>query len=78
MKLVCKLKNLMEERHISQIGLAQETGLAPGTVGKLYRNQINRIDENTLKQLCLYFGLKSVGQLIEIEWEPGDESPIRH
>jgi len=77
-KLVCKLKDLMEEKNISQIRLSQETGLAPGTIGKLYRNQVNRIDENTLKQLCLYFGLKSVAQLIEIEWEPSDESPTRH
>ncbi|MDZ7966387.1 MULTISPECIES: helix-turn-helix domain-containing protein [unclassified Nostoc] len=72
MKLICKLKNLMEKEGISQLALSQATGLAPGTVGKLYRNQVNRIDERTIKEICKYFRLKSVSDLFEIEWEEAD------
>lgn len=72
MKLICKLKNLMEEKQISQLALAEATGLAPGTIGKLYRNQVSRIDEKTLTQLCRYFELKSIADIFEIQWEQGD------
>ncbi len=68
----CKLRNLMEEKSISQLALAEATGLAPGTIGKLYRNQVTRFDENTVKILCRYFNLKSISDLLEIEWEPSD------
>ena len=68
----CKLKNLMEKREISQLALAEATGLAPGTIGRLYRNQVTRIDESTLKALCKYFQLKSISDVFEIEWEPSD------
>lgn len=75
MKLNCKLKRLMEEKHISQLALAEATGLAPGTIGRLYRNQVTRIDETTLKALCKYFRLKSISDIFEIEWESGDYEP---
>jgi hypothetical protein len=45
------------------------TKLSPATIGKLYRNQVSRFDENTVKSLCVYFKLKSLSNLLEIEWE---------
>ncbi|MCP6763279.1 MAG: helix-turn-helix transcriptional regulator [Fischerella sp. CENA71] len=76
MKLNCKLRGLMEQQNISQLALAEATGLAPGTIGKLYRNQVTRFDENTVKTLCIYFGLNSISDLLEIEWEPSDRAKI--
>jgi DNA-binding Xre family transcriptional regulator len=73
MKLNCKLRELMEERKITQLSVAEGTGLSPATIGKLYRNQVTRFDENTVKTLCVYFGLKSISDLLEIEWEPSDK-----
>jgi transcriptional regulator with XRE-family HTH domain len=73
MKLNCKLRDLMDKQNMSQLALSEATGLAPGTIGKLYRNQVTRFDENTVKTLCLYFGLKSISDLLEIEWEPNDK-----
>lgn len=70
--MICKLKDLLEKRGISQIGLAQETGLSPGTVGKLARGEFTRIDENTVITLCKYFDLNSISDLIEIEREASD------
>lgn len=72
MRMICKLKNLLEQHNISQIGLAQETGLSPGTVGKLARGEFTRIDENTVITLCKYFNLNSISELIEIEREPNE------
>lgn len=76
MRMICKLKNLLEQHNISQIGLAQETGLSPGTVGKLARGEFTRIDENTVITLCKYFNLKSISELIEIEREPNERREV--
>lgn len=70
--MICRLKELLEKHNISQIGLAQETGLSPGTVGKLARSEFTRIDENTVIALCKYFNLNSISELIEIEWEANE------
>lgn len=67
MKVVCKLKILMDEREITQLAVAESTGLAPSTIGRLYRNQITRIDCQTVTALCEFFNLSSISQLIEIQ-----------
>lgn len=67
MKMICKLKDLLEKNKISQLGLAQQTGLSPGTVGKLARGEFSRIDENTVITLCKFFNLKKLTDLIDIE-----------
>jgi DNA-binding Xre family transcriptional regulator len=72
MKMICKLKNLLEQHKISQLGLAQQTGLSHGTVGKLARGEFTRIDENTVISLCKFFNLRTISDLIEIQMEDGD------
>ncbi len=72
MKMISKLPKLMDSRGLDQKTVAAETGLSPTTVGKIYRSQFNRIDNHTIKTLCLYFGLKSISELIEIQWEKDD------
>lgn len=67
MKVICKLKDLMDSKNISQLELAEKTGLAPSTVGRLYRNQVSRIDTSTLLAIGKFFELKSVSQIIEFE-----------
>jgi len=67
MKLKCKLKELMDSRELSQMRVAKETGLSMGTVGRLYRDQLNRADFETLEKLGDYFGCKSVSELLEFE-----------
>ena len=62
----------MDSRGLDQKTLAAQTGLSPTTVGKIYRGQFNRIDNHTVTTLCLYFGLKSIADLIEIKWEKND------
>lgn len=67
------LQALMDEANITQGALAKALGMAPGTIGRLQRNHFDRIDNDTIKALCKYFGLESINQLIEIEWEVADE-----
>lgn len=59
----------MEERGLNQKQVAEATGLSPATIGKIYNNQFNRIDNHTVTALCKYFGLKSISELIEVKLE---------
>lgn len=68
LSLICKLPELMAKKGISQKRLAEETGLSPTTISKLYRNHIDRFDQRTLLVLCEYFGCESLSELMEIEF----------
>lgn len=70
--MISKLPQLMKDKGLDQKTLAAQTGLSPTTVGKLYRNHFDRIDNHTVKTLCKHFRLHSISDLIEIEWEEGD------
>ena len=66
MPVICKLKELMDKQGLSQLKLAQDTGLSPTTIGSLYRNQfVRRIDCDTAEILMDYFGLKTLSDLYE-------------
>lgn len=65
--MICKLPYLMETKGINQKQLAAATGLSPTTISKLYRNQLDRFDKNTVLKLCEFFGCKSINELIEIK-----------
>lgn len=71
MRVICKLKQIMDEQGLTQIQVADATGLSPTTVGKLYRNQFERIDKDTLMALCKFFR-KGIGDLFEVVFEEGD------
>jgi DNA-binding Xre family transcriptional regulator len=73
MKLKSKLPALMSDRGVDQKTVAAATKLSPTTVGKLYRSHFDRIDNHTIVQLCKYFEIKSLDQLIEIVWEDEDD-----
>lgn len=69
MKMRCKLLELMEKRGVDQKTVAAATGLSPTTVGKLYRNHFDRIDNHTVITLCKYFHCKKLDDLIELVFE---------
>jgi len=71
MKVHCKIKELMDAKGIKQAHLAESTGLSPTTVGKLYRNQFERIDKATLITLCRFFQV-GISELFEVEFETED------
>lgn len=65
--MICKLPQLMEAKGINQKDLAAATGLSPTTISKLYRNQLDRFDRNTVLKLCQFFSCKSISELIDID-----------
>ncbi len=65
-RVICKLKQLMDAEGLNQSQLAEMTNLAPGTVGKLYRSQFERIDCDTAIALCKFFNVDLCG-LFEIQ-----------
>lgn len=75
--MISHLQKLMSDKGIDQKTLASKTGLSPTTVGKIYHAQFNRIDNHTVKTICLYFGLKSISELIEIQWEKDDVEGVQ-
>lgn len=58
-------KAYKEKRNLPLRTIAQETGLAVGTVQRLNTGDMERVYLSTLDTLCGYFGLKEVGELIE-------------
>ena len=73
MPVICKLKQLMDERGLNQLKLSQETGLSRTTIGNLYPNQVfRRIDCDTAQVLMDYFGLRTLSDLYERKKE-GEE-----
>ena len=77
MKMICKLKTLIQEKKLDQKTVASQTGLSPTTIGKYCRGHFDRIDNHSVTTLCKYFGLKSISDLIEIEWEDDDLEGIQ-
>jgi len=71
MKVICKLKELMKAKKLTQTQVCSETGLSPSTVGKLYRSQFERIDNATLITLCKYFRV-GIADLFEVVFEAED------
>lgn len=70
--MISKLPDLMSQAGLDQKTVAARTGLSPTTVGKIYRGHFDRVDNHTVHTLCRFFGLKTISDLIEIEWEDGD------
>ncbi len=66
-KVLCKLKELMDEHGINQLELSEKTGLAPTTIGRLYRNQASRFDVVTLEKLAVFFELTTITELLELK-----------
>ena len=70
--MISKLPALLERDNIDQKTLAKATGLSQTTVSKMARGHFSRIDNHTVTSLCVYFKLKTISDLIEIEIEEGD------
>lgn len=68
--MICKLKDLMEERGLSQKAVYEETGLQPLTIRNLYRNEWQRVDKETVVKLMDYFKIKDLTDLFEVVQQP--------
>lgn len=62
-----KLKQLIDDKGVSQIEVSRATGLNKTTINRFYRGYTDRLDLNTIKVLCKYFGLSRIDDLISLE-----------
>jgi putative transcriptional regulator len=72
--MICRLSSLIDEKNLSfsesgqysnrltQRKLAAETGIAATTINRLFNNDFDRVDRNTVESICNYFGIE-VGDL---------------
>lgn len=68
MAIRVRLRELLDQRGMTQLELAARTGLAYSTINRLYQDRAVRIEFGTLDALCTALGCR-VGDLIE--YTPG-------
>ena len=59
-----KLSELMGKEKMTRKRLAELTGILPNTIGDLYREDVKKIDIQTLNKLCKVFNCE-IGELLE-------------
>ncbi len=67
--LLRRQKAFEERRDLSLRTVAEESGLALGTIQRMNNGDISKIHITTVNALCRYFKLKSVSELIEYQEE---------
>lgn len=73
MPVICRLRDLMHNRKLTQLEVAGATRLSPTIIGNLYHNQFQRIDCKTAEKLCRYFDCE-LGDLFAIIQEASNSS----
>ncbi|MDR1065939.1 MAG: helix-turn-helix transcriptional regulator [Clostridiales bacterium] len=71
-----KLSDLLGKHKMTQKALAEKTGIRPGTVSKMYYEEIKRIDITHLDSICELFGCQ-LSDLIEYIPNDGSDSVKR-
>lgn len=66
MKVKCNLRSLMEEQNLSQLEVANKTGLSPTIIGRLYHGRFSRLDNQTVIKICQLFDV-SLGEMFYID-----------
>lgn len=64
--MICKLKELMEEKNLNISQLAREVGITETTIRAYAKNTFSRIDCQNAVKLCTYFGV-NIGDMFDIE-----------
>ena len=54
-------KEFMDKKGLSQLEVASGASVTPGAVGRMYRNQLNRIDVTTIDKVTEYLGITDIG-----------------
>lgn len=72
-------KAYAEGRDLSLRQVARESGVSLSTLQRINRQQLSRLNLATVDQLCRYFGVRSVAELIEFVPDPvPPEKPADH
>lgn len=66
MAMYCRLKDIIEERGMTQLHVSHETRLSPTIIGALCRQPyVKRIDVGTAETLLDFLGLSTLDDLYE-------------
>lgn len=72
-------KAYAEGRDLTLRMVARESGVSLSTIQRINRQQLSRLNLATVDQLCRYFGVRSVAELIEFVPDPAPpEKPADH
>lgn len=66
-KINIQLKKILMERNISQLELAQWTGIRPNAISNLCRNYVDRLNIDHLERICEELEINDISQLISIK-----------
>lgn len=66
-KIKIKLKELLEERNLTQAQLAEMSQIRPNAISNLCRGYVDRLSIEHLEKICDTLQLESISQLIELE-----------
>ena len=64
--MVCRLKELMEQRNLNIAQLAREVGITETTIRAYTKNTFSRIDCQNAVKLCSFFGVP-IGDMFDIK-----------
>ena len=62
----CNLSTLLGAKRLKVADVVRDTGINRSTLTRLYHEQNNRIDFDTLEKLCVYLEC-DIGDLLELE-----------
>lgn len=68
----CHLARMMGEHKMRIADVARETGLSRATVTLLYKETAQKVNLDTIEQICRLFDC-SVGDLLELAPNPNDQ-----
>lgn len=68
-KINIRLKQLLNERGITQLQLSQSTGIRPNAISNLCRNYVDRLTIDHLERICTELKIDNISELIEVSEE---------
>jgi putative transcriptional regulator len=51
-KIRVRLREILKEKGMTQMQLAEKTGIPQGTISRYYGDKIDRLDKNSLEKFC--------------------------
>lgn len=66
-KIKIKLKELLEQRNLTQAQFAEMSQIRPNAISNLCRGYVDRLSIEHLEKICDTLQLESISQLIELK-----------
>ncbi len=67
--IVSKLSRVMGDRRVNMLQMSRDTGIGRSTLHRLYHNQAERVDFQTLDTICEYLDCEITDVLVRVKDE---------